>query len=123
MALWKCYNIVTLIRYLSTLSFPGESYKAVDRTLDQAETLLQKLEVLLDKLLTTERRSFTLEQFLAEIIQDESLLPDLWVRLGLGSFKVKYDPFRSPYIQFICWRFHLRSIKVVEGHIIHIYIS
>ena len=86
MALWTCYNIVTLIRYLSTLSFPGESYKAVDRTLDQAETLLQKLEVLLDKLLTTQRRSFTLEQFLAEIIQEESLLPDLWVRLGLGSF-------------------------------------
>ena len=68
----------------------------MDRTLDQAETLLQKLEVLLDKLLTTERRSLTMEQFLAEIIQEESLLPDLWVRLGLGSFKVKYNPFRSP---------------------------
>ena len=78
------YNFVTLVRYLSTLSFPGESYQAVDRTLDQAETLLQKLEVLLDKLLTTQRRSLTLEQFLAEIIQDESLLPDLWVRLGLA---------------------------------------
>ena len=82
--LWDFGNITlklwTLVRYLSTLSFPGESYKAVDRTLDQAETLLQKLEVLLDKLLTTERRSFTLEQFLAEIIQEESLLPDLWVR-------------------------------------------
>ena len=52
----------------------------MDRTLDQAETLLQKLEVLLDKLLTTQRRSLTLEQFLAEIIQDERLLPDLWVK-------------------------------------------
>ena len=66
-------------KYLSTLSFPGEDYKAVDSTVDKEEKLLKKFERLFDKVLTQERRSFDFQQFLSSIIQDEVLLPDLQV--------------------------------------------
>ena len=75
-------------KYLSTLSFPGEDYKAVDSTVDKEEKLLKKFERLFDKVLTQERRSFDFLQFLSSIIQDEVLLPDLQV-IYLNKFQAK----------------------------------
>ena len=66
-------------KFISTLNFPGEEYKAVDLTLDNEEILLKKLELVLDKLLTKEYKQLNFDNFQSEIIQDEALLPDLQV--------------------------------------------
>ena len=66
-------------RTLSTISFPGENYRAVDTTRDQEEVLLRKVEKVMDIVLRSERRKLNFEQFSAVIIPDEALLPDLQV--------------------------------------------
>ena len=68
-------------RMLSTISFPGENYKGVDTTRDQEEVLIKKLEKVMDKVLTTDRRKLNFERFSSVIIPDETLLPDLQVNL------------------------------------------
>ena len=63
-------------RMISTLSFPGESYVARERTLDTEEILLDKLTSLLDKLLSPPRE-IDQTTFMMEMIQEDSLTPDL----------------------------------------------
>ena len=71
-------------RMLSTITFPGENYRAVDTTRDQEEVLVKKLEKVMDKVLTNDRRKLNFELFSAVIIPDETLLPDLQV--GVSYF-------------------------------------
>ena len=68
-------------RFLSTLNFPGEEYEKIDLTLDNHETLMKKVEKVLDKVLTRERKQFSFEKFMTDMIQDESLLQDLQVEI------------------------------------------
>ena len=68
-------------RFLSTLNFPGEEYEKIDLTLDNHETLMKKVEKVLDKVLIRERKQFSFEKFMTDMIQDESLLQDLQVEI------------------------------------------
>ena len=63
-------------RTISTLSFPGESYAAIEKTLDTEEILMVKLTELLDKLVKLEK-DIELSTFLTEMVSDVSFTPDL----------------------------------------------
>ena len=64
-------------RTLSTINFSGEDFTAIVTTRDQEEKLIKKLESLLDKVLVEDAKPLDLEHFKAELVRDESLLPDL----------------------------------------------
>ena len=62
---------------LSTINFPGEPFKSIETTRDTEEKLMKKVERVLDKVLTKEEKQLDLDHFIAELVRDEILLPDL----------------------------------------------
>ena len=63
-------------RMVSTLSFPGENYLGIEKTLDTEELLMVKLTNLLDTVLTP-ARDVDLNTLMEEMIRDDSITPDL----------------------------------------------
>ena len=63
-------------KFLSSLTFPGENYIGVDPTLDKKGILVEKVSIIFDKLLG-EKKSMNFAQFMAAIVKDEDLLPEL----------------------------------------------
>ena len=63
-------------RIISTLSFPGEGYASIEKTMDTEEILMVKLTKLLDKLISLET-NIELSTFLTEMVSDVSLTPDM----------------------------------------------
>ena len=63
-------------KFLSSISFHGEQYYGVDSTLDKKKALVEKVSRILDKVLM-EKKRLNYADFMAEMIKDEELLPDL----------------------------------------------
>ena len=63
-------------RFLSSLSFPGEKYFGVDPTLDKKGILVDKVSIILDKMLKG-KKTFNFAEFMAVIVKDEEFLPEL----------------------------------------------
>jgi hypothetical protein len=63
-------------KFLSSLSFPGEKYIGVDPTLDKKGILVDKVSMIFDKLLE-QKKNLNFVQFMAVIVKDEELLPEL----------------------------------------------
>ena len=55
-------------RMLSTITFPGENYRAVDTTKDYEEVLAKELKKVMDKVLTNDRRKLN-DQFNFEALK------------------------------------------------------
>ena len=79
-------------RFLSSLSFQGEQYYGVDSTLDKKGVLVDKVSRILDKLLG-EKKRLKYAEFMAEIIKDEELLPELqdWTQESTARAKEMFE--------------------------------
>jgi hypothetical protein len=58
------------------LSLPGEKYFGVDPTLDKKGILAEHVSIILDKILK-EKKKINFDEFMALIVKDEELLPEL----------------------------------------------
>jgi len=79
-------------KYLSSLSFQGEQYYGVDSTLDKKKALVEKVSRILDKVLM-EKKRLNYADFMAEMIKDEELLPDLqeWTQESSARAKEMFE--------------------------------
>ena len=79
-------------KYLSSISFQGEQYYGVDSTLDKKKALVEKVSRILDKVLM-EKKRLNYADFMAEMIKDEELLPDLqeWTQESSARAKEMFE--------------------------------
>ena len=79
-------------KFLSSLSFQGEQYYGVDSTLDKKKALVEKVSRILDKVLM-EKKRLNYVDFMAEMIKDEELLPDLqeWTQESSARAKEMFE--------------------------------
>ena len=79
-------------KFLSSISFQGEQYYGVDSTLDKKKALVEKVSRILDKVLM-EKKRLNYADFMAEMIKDEELLPDLqeWTQESSARAKEMFE--------------------------------
>lgn len=79
-------------KLLSSINFPGEQYYGVDSTLDKKKALVEKVSRILDKILT-EKKRLNYATFMADIIKDEELLPELqeWTQESSARAKEMFE--------------------------------